>query len=113
MASDGSPVGTSVDADARRKRSQSRRYREEHDRLAPFEQIARVVMMRRAELGLSQQEVAERMGTTASVISRIESGQHRASTETLRRLAEALEGHAVLGFEFATAGGPEGELVRL
>jgi ribosome-binding protein aMBF1 (putative translation factor) len=113
MASEGSPVGTSVDADARRKRSQSPRYREEHDRLAPFEQIARVVMMRRAELGLSQQEVAERMGTTASVISRIESGQHRASTETLRRLAEALEGHAVLGFEFDTAGRPERELVRL
>jgi ribosome-binding protein aMBF1 (putative translation factor) len=113
MATEGSPVGTSVDADVRRKRFQSPRYRVAHDRLAPFEQIARVVIMRRARLGLSQQEVAERMGTTASVVSRIESGQHRTSTETLRRLAEALDGHAVLGFEFDTAGRLERELVRL
>ena len=113
MATKHGPIGTTVEADIQRKLTQSRRYREAHDRLAPFEQIARVVIMRRAQLGLSQQEVAERMGTTASVISRIESGQHRTSTETLRRLAEALEGHAVFGFEFDTAGQPEQELVRL
>lgn len=52
-----------------------------------LEEIARVVIMRRAQLGLTQQELAERMGTTKSVVSRIESGQHRTSTETLRRLA--------------------------
>jgi ribosome-binding protein aMBF1 (putative translation factor) len=111
MATNDSPVGSTVEAEIQRERRQSQRYREAHDRLAPFEHIARAVIMRRAELGLSQQEVAERMGTTASVISRIESGQHRTSTETLRRLAEALEGHAVVGFEFNGAGGPE--LVRL
>lgn len=61
------------------------------------------MILRRAQLGLSQQELAARMGTTASVISRIESGQHRTSTETIRRLAAALEGHAVLGFEFGAA----------
>ncbi|MGH9155064.1 MAG: helix-turn-helix domain-containing protein [Acidimicrobiales bacterium] len=56
--------------------------------------------MRRAQLELTQQELAGRMGTTKSVISRIESGQHRATTDTLRQLAEALDGHAVIGFEF-------------
>lgn len=111
MASNDSPVGTTVEADIQRKRRESRRYREAQGRLAPFEQIARLVIMRRAELGLSQQEVAERMGSTASVISRIESGQHRTSTETLRRLAEALDGRAVFGFEFDDT--DEQELVRL
>ena len=111
MATSNSPVGTTVEDAIERNRSQSQRYREAHDRLEPFEQIARVVIMRRAELGLSQQEVADRMGTTASVISRIESGQHRTSTETLRRLAEALEGRAVFGFEFD--GAEDQELVRL
>jgi ribosome-binding protein aMBF1 (putative translation factor) len=113
MATNDSPVGTTVEAEIQHQRHQSRRYREEDDRLDPFEQIARVVIMRRAELGLSQQEVAERMGTTASVISRIESGQHRTSTETLRRLAEALEGRAVFGFEFDNAGQRKQGLVRL
>jgi transcriptional regulator with XRE-family HTH domain len=69
--------------------------------------------MRRAQLGLSQRQIAERMGTTMSVISRIESGQHRTSTETLRRLAEALDGHALLGFEFGTDADPAHELVAL
>lgn len=49
----------------------------------------------------------------ASVISRIESGQHRTGTETLRRLAEALDGHALLGFEFGTESEPARELVAL
>jgi ribosome-binding protein aMBF1 (putative translation factor) len=113
MAKNTSPVGTAVTEHIERKRSHSKSYRDAQDRLRPFEQLARVVIMRRAHLGLSQQDLAQRMGTTASVISRIESGQHRTSTETLRRLAEALGGHAVLGFDFGTARHPEHELVRL
>lgn len=67
--------------------------------------------MRRAELGLTQQELADRMESTMSVITRIESGQHRMNTQTLRRLAEALGGHAVVGFQFD--GEQASELVRL
>jgi transcriptional regulator with XRE-family HTH domain len=53
------------------------------------------------------------MGTTASVVSRIESGQHRTSTETLRRLGEALEGQAVVGFDFGGKDGLAREVVPL
>jgi transcriptional regulator with XRE-family HTH domain len=53
------------------------------------------------------------MGTTASVISRIESGQHATSARTLKRLAEALGARAVLGLEFGTEDAPERELVVL
>lgn len=113
MPKNASPVGTSVATHIDRKRARSRRYRDAQERLRPFEQIARVAIMRRAQLGLSQKDVADRMGTTASVISRIETGQHQINTETLRRLAEALEGHAVLGFEFNAQGKPKRELVRL
>lgn len=113
MAKTTSPIGTRVDDHIEGKRARSQRYRAEQERLRPFEHIARVVILRRARLGLSQRDLAERMGTTASVISRIESGQHRASTETLRRLAEALEGHAVLGFDFGTDNEPDRELVTL
>lgn len=113
MGKEHNPVGTSVSEHVEQKLAANKRYREAHERLAPFEQIARIAIMRRAQLGLSQQQVAERMGTTTSVISRIESGQHRTSTETLRRLAEALEGHALLGFDFGTEADPERELVAL
>lgn len=107
-----SPVGTSASQRIKRKLARNERYRAAHARLAPFEQLARIAIMRRAHLGLSQQQVAERMGTTTSVISRIESGQHRTSTETLRRLAEALEGRALLGFDF-DGDGRTRELVAL
>jgi hypothetical protein len=40
---------------------------------------------------------------SSRTISRIESGQHRTDTETPRRLAEVLRGHALLGFEFVGA----------
>jgi ribosome-binding protein aMBF1 (putative translation factor) len=110
MTDNASPIGTSVTDSIKQNRARSKRYREEYDRLEPFEHIARIVIMRRGQLGLSQQELASRMGTTASVISRIESGQHRTSTNTLRRLASALDGQAMLGFEFAPG---ETELVAL
>ncbi len=113
MSKHHSPVGTSVSEHVEQKLARSERYREAYERMAPFEQIARIAIMRRAQLGLSQQQVAKRMGTTTSVISRIESGQHRTGTETLRRLAKALDGHAVLGFEFGTDSAPERELVAL
>ena len=113
MAKKHSPVGTSVSEDIEQRRARSTSYRETQDRLRPSEEIARVVMMRRAHLGLTQQDLAERMSTTKSVISRIESGQHRTSTNTLRRLAEALDGHAVIGFEFDSDQPLRPELVRL
>src|SRR3546814_16897899 len=98
MANNDSPIGTSVEEHVDQRRTRSQKYRETQDRLRPFEEIARVVIMRRAQLGLTQQELAERMATTQSVISRIESGQHRPSPAPNRRLAEALHGTAVLRF---------------
>ena len=113
MAKNDNPIGSSVEEHIGQRRARSPKYRETQDRLRPFEEIARVVIMRRAQLGLTQQELAERMDTTKSVISRIESGQHRSGTDTLRRLAEALDGHAVIGFEFDSENAPRPELVRL
>ena len=113
MVNKHNPIGTSVADHIEHDRARSTRYRETHERLRPFEEIARVVIMRRAHLGLTQQDLAERMRTTKSVISRVESGQHRTSTETLRRLAEALDGHALIGFDFEPGGAAEPELVRL
>lgn len=113
MAKNNSPIGSSVEEHIGKRRARSTKYRETQDRLRPFEEIARVVIMRRAQLGLTQQELAERMSTTKSVISRIESGQHRTSTDTLRRLAEALDGHAVIGFEFDSDQRVQPDLVRL
>jgi ribosome-binding protein aMBF1 (putative translation factor) len=80
-------------------RAESAEYLAAEERLAPYEGIARFVIRRRAELGLTQEQLAERMRTSHSAISRIESGQHRTSVATLERLAEALEARLVMDFE--------------
>jgi ribosome-binding protein aMBF1 (putative translation factor) len=103
------PVGTSVADDIQASLADTE-IRTEHERLAPFEALARLVIMRRAALGVSQAELARRMHTTASAISRIESGQHATNTRTLMRLAEALEARAVLGFEYGPTAEPRHEL---
>ena len=53
----------------------------------------------RTEAGLSQRELAAKMGTTQSVISRLEEGGGaRNRIDTLARVATALNRHLVLSF---------------
>lgn len=105
------PVGTTAaDASGRRTR-RSAAYRAEHARLEPFEELARLVIKHRGALGISQAELARRMGTSHSAVSRIESGRHKTSVETLTRLAHALGVRLVLGFESGPPERPTRELV--
>lgn len=92
------PLTSTSEARARRA-ARSAEYRAEQKRLASFEHVARFVITRRAELGLTQEQLAERMGTSHSAISRIESGRHKTSVKTLARLADALESELVISFE--------------
>lgn len=106
-----SPAGTPV-ADAKRRRAErSAAYRAEQRRLAQFEEIARLVIKHRAAVGLSQKELASRVGTSHSAISRIESGRHKTSVDTLQRVAGALGLRLVLGFESGPVDRPRRELV--
>jgi ribosome-binding protein aMBF1 (putative translation factor) len=92
-----SPIGT-PHRESMRRRARDPEYRAELQRLAPYEALARIVIRRRGQLGISQAELAQRMGTSHSAISRIESGQHSTTVQTLRRLARALGTHLVVGF---------------
>src|SRR5947199_2294204 len=61
----------------------------EYDALAPEFEIAAELLRARLRAGLSQAELATRMGTSQSTIARLESGQSLPSTKTLLRYAEA------------------------
>jgi ribosome-binding protein aMBF1 (putative translation factor) len=113
MTKDPGPIGTrAVEASGRRS-VRSAAYRREQSRLGGFEELARLVIRHRAMLGLSQKELAERVGTSHSAISRIESGRHRTSVATLQRLAEALDLRLVVGFESGPEERPVRELVTV
>jgi DNA-binding XRE family transcriptional regulator len=62
-----------------------------YDALALEYQVARQMLKARSRAGLTQDAVAERMGTTKSAVSRLESaGKHAPSLATLKRYARAV-----------------------
>jgi len=68
-------------------------FTEAYDALELEYLVATQLQKARARAGLTQDAVAERMGTTKSAISRLESaGKHTPSIATLRRYAEAVGG---------------------
>lgn len=93
------PVGAQAADSARCRARLSPEYAAEQRRLAQSEVIARLVLRRRAALGLTQEELAARVGTSHSAISRIESGRHKVSVDTLQRVADALDARLLIGFE--------------
>lgn len=95
--------GRTTEQARRRRADASAAYRAEQRRLAQFEELARLVIRHRGALGLSQKELARRVGTSHSAISRLESGRHKTSVDTLQRVAEGLGLRLVLGFESGPA----------
>lgn len=100
-----SPVGSAASEASQGRSKRSTAYRAEQKRLAPYEELARIVIAHRMRLGITQKELANRMKTSHSAISRIESGQYATKPETLRRLAGAFGLRFVMGFEDES--GPE------
>lgn len=64
-------------------------YRQAHEALAPEFALAHAVIEARVTAGLTQEQLAQRMDTTQSVIARLEGGRTRPSTQTLECLATA------------------------
>ncbi|MBE7417017.1 MAG: helix-turn-helix transcriptional regulator [Ideonella sp.] len=66
-------------------------FTEAYDGLELEYRVADQLLKARARAGLTQDAVAERMGTTKSAISRLEaSGKHTPSLATLQRYAKAV-----------------------
>lgn len=66
-------------------------FAEEYQGLELEYEVANQLLRARTRAGLTQDVVADRMGTTKSAISRLEAaGKHTPSLDTLRRYAEAV-----------------------
>lgn len=74
-------------------------YREAYKALEPEFALARAVIRARALADITQEQLAQRMETTQSVIARLESGRSRPSTQTLQRLAAATGTRLKISFE--------------
>jgi ribosome-binding protein aMBF1 (putative translation factor) len=63
---------------------------EEYKALAPEFAIAEAVIEKRIEQGMSQSDLAKKIGTKQSAISRLESGNYNPSIKLLEKVANAL-----------------------
>jgi ribosome-binding protein aMBF1 (putative translation factor) len=77
-------------------------YRGEYDALETEFALTTALIRARADAGLTQEALAERMGTKQEVIARWEGGKVMPSTRTLARLAKATGTR--LQISFAPAG---------
>ena len=68
---------------------------EDEARISEFQEL---VYRLRTEAGMTQAELAGRMGTTQSAVARMESGGVRPTLETLEKLAVAVGQELVVGF---------------
>lgn len=91
------PIGDRI-AVTRARRAHSADYRAAKEAVAPYEAIARLLIAYRVRHGLTQKDLAERIGTTGTAISRLEAGQYPPRLETLRRIAEATGERLLIGF---------------
>lgn len=66
-------------------------FKAEYDRLGPEFDIIESIIRKRLEKGMSQTQLAQKMGTRQSALSRLESGNYNPSLLFLKRVAAALD----------------------
>ncbi len=65
------------------------KFKEEYDALEEEFSIAKALIEARSRVGLTQKQVAERMGTTQSAVARMESGKPLPSLTSIKKYAKA------------------------
>lgn len=106
-------MGSTAEEASSRRAARSDEYRAEQERLRPYREVARLVILLRTRAGISQEELARRVGTSKSAIVRLESGRHQPTVETLRRIAEAFDSRLVIRFESRRPPEPPGEALAV
>lgn len=70
--------------------------RKAYEAMRPEFELAQELIAARARAGLTQAEVARRMGAAPSVVTRLESGRHWPSRRTLERYGKATKTRPVI-----------------
>lgn len=104
------PAGQAANKAAKRRATRSEAYREARDEYTAIRAlrernwIAAHIRERRYELDLTQQEVAERAGTSHSFISKLEGGDHIPTIPVLQRILAVLDEELLIGIQPRGAG---------
>lgn len=84
-------------SELKKKALQKKDVKTVYDALEPEFTLLRELLQARQKAGLSQADIAERMGTKATAVTRLESsltsGKHSPSIATLKKYAQVLDCH--------------------
>ena len=100
-----SPRGTAVETDDTRWVAHDPAYCAQREARAAYREIAWLLIRYRMDHGLTQEQLAARVGISAAQIARIERGRQRTSLDTLLRIARALDLSVELAFEHTARDG--------
>jgi len=75
------------------KQLKNSEFRKHYERYGKQLEIAYQILQARKQSGMSQAELARKIDTKQSNIARIESGEQNFTTETLQKIASALNRH--------------------
>ena len=74
----------------KRELLKDKKIKQAYEGLGPEFAVIEMIIRRRIETGLSQQELAKKIGTKQSAISRLESGTYNPTLSFLQKVSEAL-----------------------
>lgn len=77
---------------------QDKEIKKAYDDLKPEFDLIASVLSKRIEKGITQKELAKKIGTKQSAISRFESGQYNPSLAFLQKIAEGLNAKLKIAF---------------
>ncbi len=86
-------------SDMHKKWMKEAEYRRAYNALEEEFALAKAVIDARNRAGLTQEELARKMGTTQPVVARLEGGRTRPSMRTLERFAKATGSRLLIRFE--------------
>ena len=69
----------------------NKEFKKAYDELGPEFELVRMIIKKRLKQGLTQKQLARKIGTKQPVISRLESGAYNPSIKFLNRVASALD----------------------
>ena len=85
--------------DVKAKLLQNPELKKEYDDLKVIYDIKKEIISLRLSQGLSQKDLAQKVGTRQSAISRLESGEYNPSVEFLSKVAHALGKNISISFK--------------
>ena len=86
-------------SDFKKKVLKNPKIKAEYRRISPVYEIINAVVIKRIETGMTQKQLAEKMGTKQSALSRLESGNYNPSLAFIQKLATALDTTVHIKFE--------------